>query len=153
MIKELVSAVLLGCCLIFFPCAFAGDIPSTYIDISTVIESLQRHGYHHIRAIDLTDNAYHVDALSNTGKPVSLNIDSQTNQITKVNPDSSNRIVAKSPQISILAAINKVEKAGYKNIYGINLQDHDHTYHVKAYDNDDKQTELVVDCDTGDIKA
>lgn len=148
--KGYIYPFLFGALLTISSLVFAGDIPSTYINIATVIESLQSQGYHHIKEIMLDDNAYHVEALSRAGKWVSLFVDSQTNQITQVNPGNSGK-AARSPQITLLMAINKVEKAGYRNIYGVNLQGN--AYHIKAYDQDDKQTELTIDSATGDIKS
>lgn len=122
---------------------YAEDIPKNLMPMTQVLQKLQSSGYNVVKKIEYNDDKYEATALNVVGEEVKLEVAPVTGEIMKPERD-------KTPTVSIFDAAQKVETAGYKNIYYMNV-DKD-KYEVKAYNKEDKKVSLDVDAQTGAIK-
>ncbi len=123
--------------------SFAGDVPLNAKQMSQILQNIQKDGYNLVTKIEFNDDKFEAKAINSAGKEVKLEIAPMTGEV--INP--------KKDEISTLTIFDvaqKVEGAGYKNIYLIDASKD--TFKVKAHDKDNKKVTLEVDGKTGAIK-
>lgn len=120
----------------------ADDIPTTSLPMSKILQDLQSKGYNAVRKVKFEHGSYEVEAMSKQGTKIKLNVNPQTGKIT-INPKTPNTL-------TMLSIVQKIEAAGYHNIYKVKSERG--KYEVKALDKDNKKVELNVDAQSGEIK-
>lgn len=111
------------------------------LPMTTIINKLQASGYGIIRRIEYERGIYQAETINAQGMDVRLRINAKTGEVIK--PDLN------SVRISMLDAIQKVEAAGYKQIYKIKSEAD--RYKIKGIDHNGKKVDLKVDAKTGVI--
>lgn len=114
---------------------------TTTLPISSIIEKINAKGYKIIREVEYSNNVYKAEVLNKDGLKLNLVIDEKTGVIKEP--------TEKSVHISILDAINKVEAAGYKDVYKIKCEDK--KYEIGALNKDGKKVDLKVNAKTGEV--
>lgn len=123
--------------------AQADDLPLNLMPMTQVLQKLQAAGYNVVKTIEYDDDRYKATAVNAMGEEVNLEIAPVTGDIVK--PKAEDAI-----SVSVFDAAQKVEAAGYKNIYYMHV---DKTkYEIKAYNSENKKVTLDVDAKTGAIK-
>lgn len=142
--KHTLVALLGGCLLAFSTQAvLADDIPTTSIQMSSILQNLQTKGYNNVKKIKFEDGEYEAKVINAQGREEKLHINPQTGAIL-------NAPKAAQANITALEAAKKVEAAGYHNIYKLEAED-GNEYEVKAIDKNGKKAELKVNATTGEI--
>ncbi|MBS0359524.1 MAG: PepSY domain-containing protein [Proteobacteria bacterium] len=122
--------------------ALADDVPSSSVQMSKILQNLQSKGYSNVREIEFEEGVYEVKAMTAQGNKIKIYVNPQTGEII-------NNAKAERNRMSALEVVQKLESAGYHNIYKI--ESHGHKYEVKAFDQNRKKAELKVDGNTGKI--
>lgn len=123
--------------------ASADTLPANSLPMSKILQNLQTKGFTIIKEVEFEHGAFEVEAIGPQGNKLKLQVNPQTGEITNNKDNQTN-------QLSILAAVQKLEAAGYHNIYRIELDDS--KYEVKALDKDGKEVSLKINANTGEIK-
>ncbi|WP_147277501.1 PepSY domain-containing protein [Aquicella lusitana] len=126
----------------------ADNLPATAVPLSAVITNLQTKGYNNIKEVKFEHGFYEAEAMNAQENEVKLEIDPKTNAITKTKIGYKMKSMA-NPKISMLDAIKKVGAAGYHDIYKIEFKKD--KYEVKALDKNNKEVELRVNANTGEV--
>lgn len=141
--KRTLISLLGGCLLAFSTQAIlADDMPTGATPMSSVLKSLQAKGYNSIEKVKFEKGEYEVKAVNSQGKMEKLKINAKTGEIL-------NMPKATQTEITALEAVEKVEAAGYKDLY--KLEAGSNKYEVKALDASGKKAELDVDAVTGKV--
>jgi hypothetical protein len=122
--------------------ALAADkVPDNAMKMSQLLQNIEKNGYGIIKSIKFDDGEYKATAINNQGDEVKLQIAPQSGEILKPKENAGG--------LSIIEATQKVEQAGYRNIFEIDVKKD--KYEMKAYDQKDKKVSLDVDAKSGKI--
>ncbi|WP_133130500.1 PepSY domain-containing protein [Legionella yabuuchiae] len=111
--------------------------------LSTILKKLSDEGYTTIQDVELEDNVLTVEGVNKEGTPFKVQLDPKTGNILKQKQIQ--------PKYSIIEVVKKVEGAG--NLQIVEVEFDEGIYKVKALTPDQKEKELRIDPQTGDIKA
>lgn len=139
MIKRLISC---GLAFAFIGgVSFAAEMPgNNSVPMSNILQTLQNKGYKVVQEVKFEDGRYHVKAINAQGIETDVQV-SESGEIA--NPKDAQM------GLTALEAIQKVESAGYKNVYQIEVESD--KYEIKAHDKEGKEVTLKVNNKTGEI--
>jgi uncharacterized membrane protein YkoI len=142
--KHLIMAVIASGIFFINTNSFADDqLPSNSVNLSTVVQNLQKAGYTGIHKIKFEHNVYQAIAINPEGRPVRVAVNPANGEVSKPSKQLQE-------QLTLLDAVKKVEGAGYTQITKIDLEDN--KFEVKATDKNGKKVDVEVDGQTGNIK-
>lgn len=140
--KQILISLLSGCLIaLSAQVTLADDIPTTTLQMSSILQKLQAQGYNNIQKIKFEDGQYEANVSDAQGQIKKLKIDPKTGKIINLSKETQTYITA-------LEAVKKVEAAGYHNIYELKV---DNEYEVKALDKEGNKKELEVNTKTGKV--
>jgi hypothetical protein len=145
--KLLLSAVLTTLISFVSPLSVAADFQSQPGQMLKALNGLKDKGYLVVKEIKFNDDkgTFEATVANAEGKDLNITINPQTGEMTKPKGD----IVG----LTAREIAEKVEAAGYPNIYQINTEMLGNEYNVKVRDPQGKDLSLKVDVRTGSIKS
>ncbi len=120
---------------------FADTPPDSSLKMSQILQKIQQEGYSIIKNIEFEGKRYEAKVIKHDGSDVKLELSEGGDIIAPKNEERN---------FTMVEAVQKVEAAGYKNIYKISASKD--KYEMKGYDKNNKKVSLDVDAKTGKIK-
>ncbi len=121
---------------------FANDAPTSSLPMSTILQNLKKAGYPAIEKVKFDDGKYKVEAINAQGQEETVYVNAQSGLVEAKQAKAANKVTA-------LDAAQKVEAAGYHNIYKIDSEED--SYEVKAIDKNGKEVKLKVNATSGAV--
>jgi len=106
----------------------------------TLLQRLNQAGYSKIHEIEYNGDSYEVEAFNAQCRKVKFRVNAQNMRIPPLNT---------ARQLTMLQAAQRVQAAGYNNIYDVEFDDG--RYEFKAYDENTRKVKLNVNPSTGRI--
>lgn len=133
--------------LLASPMSFAGDFQSQPGQMVKALNSLKDKGYLVVKEIKFNDDkgTFEATVANAEGKDLNITINPATGEMTKPKGD----IVG----LTAREIAEKIEAAGYPNIFQINTEMLGNEYRVKVRDQQGKEITLKVDVRTGNINS
>lgn len=144
--KTVLTTLLLGTVFMFAsPMVLAADMKSEPGQMVKVLSELKAKGYSIVKKIEFNDDNgnFKADVVNAAGKNIEISINPKTGKIDKPKDDVTGW--------NALEIAQKVQHAGYKNIYEINTELMGNEYKVKALDEKKEKIVIKVDIASGKI--
>lgn len=121
----------------------ADKVPANALPMSKILQDLKDKGYITINEVEFKHGTYEVKAIGSQGNKIKLRVNPKTGQINDNKNNNANLM-------TMLTAVQKLEAAGYNNIYKIELEGS--KYEIKAMSKEGKKVKLKLNTYTGEIK-
>lgn len=123
--------------------ALAAPEASSTLKLSTILEKLNQQGYSNIHDVEREHGILKIEGINDKGIKYEIHIDPKSGDILKKQHHIKTRL-------SALDIAKKLEAKGYKQIDEIEFDEG--VYKVKVLDKNQKEIELHVDPNTGEIE-